>query len=523
MQQIKLLQEIRDRARTPPRLRFNGDQVPDPSEIRTSYEDDLFYLLDKTRDFDATDPRDKVFALLSMTRGLSAQAAIADYEQSVERVFVDLAETAISRSLSLDITSYKASANASDIESDPVRMPSWVPNFSKKRASPGPAFEGIYAANHPLNSHRRNLDGSMNLESPIFPEEFRFSDLGKGRGALNATGLLLAKITSTAIARGMPLPLKDMHDAPGQDHRSQIRAWSEYIAKQYHAQMQSRFEQWKLRRPTTFSTASHQLEASQHTTESLDIAHMSKLLFLFHVRMHKGLLCAPEDLPSPCSEASLQSMLRQELDLYRFLQSRYLDGGLAGDDPPPADHSRIAMLSLARVAVEAAAKRQRPQRLGEHIIIESISRDLSAEDPSLHYRNRKLNLEPTICKYFEEHFFELPPGPCPWPADGDLAIEALGRVATCKAFLAGLENFRMIYTDTGYLGFVNANLTIQPGDEIVLFNNTKSLKVLRQLPADGMEEEVYELIGDVHLHWPDVEHSCIHAYADKPQKEYTIV
>lgn len=79
MQKIKLLQAIRDRARTPPRLRLNGDQIPSPSEVRAAYEDDLFYLLDKTLEFDAADPRDKVFALLSMTRGLSAQVAIADY------------------------------------------------------------------------------------------------------------------------------------------------------------------------------------------------------------------------------------------------------------------------------------------------------------------------------------------------------------------------------------------------------------------------------------------------------------
>lgn len=110
MRQIKILQAIRERARTPPRLRLNGDQVPDSFEVRASYADDLFYLLDKTRDFDATDPRDKIFALLSMTRGLSAQVAIADYNQSVEGVFIDLAVTAVTRSLSLDITSYKAPA-----------------------------------------------------------------------------------------------------------------------------------------------------------------------------------------------------------------------------------------------------------------------------------------------------------------------------------------------------------------------------------------------------------------------------
>ncbi|KAL1590721.1 hypothetical protein WHR41_00699 [Cladosporium halotolerans] len=62
---LRVLQEIRAKARIPPRLRYAGNQLPGAFEIRQSYADNLFYLLNRTHNFDATDPRDKLFALLA--------------------------------------------------------------------------------------------------------------------------------------------------------------------------------------------------------------------------------------------------------------------------------------------------------------------------------------------------------------------------------------------------------------------------------------------------------------------------
>lgn len=98
---LRVLQEIRARARIPPRLRYAGNQLPGAFEIRQPYADDLFYLLNRTRDFEPTDPRDKLFALLGLTRGLSADLTVADYKRPVRDVFLELAETAMTRSHSL--------------------------------------------------------------------------------------------------------------------------------------------------------------------------------------------------------------------------------------------------------------------------------------------------------------------------------------------------------------------------------------------------------------------------------------
>lgn len=106
-----------------------GKQLPGAFQIRQSYADDLFYLLNRTRNFDATDPRDKLFALLGLTRGLSADLTVADYKRPVRDVFLELAETAITRSHSLDITSL-GSSPSSTYSTD--GLPSWVPDFSSK-------------------------------------------------------------------------------------------------------------------------------------------------------------------------------------------------------------------------------------------------------------------------------------------------------------------------------------------------------------------------------------------------------
>lgn len=241
MQQIKLLQAIRDRARTPPRLRLNGDQVPNSFEVRASYADDLFYLLDKTRDFDATDPRDKVFALLSMTRGLSAQVAVADYNQSVERVFIDLAETAVNRSLSLDITSYKAPATPSDLESTTLRLPSWVPDFSRKGASPMPAFDGISASKY--RSKVRHPEYHEVLELKLRSTLF-IKDRG-GRKILNAKGLCIALVNCTTTTESIfsqVASLSGTLDVTDQGPRQS--SWQQHFKEQYKAQMHSRCEQW---------------------------------------------------------------------------------------------------------------------------------------------------------------------------------------------------------------------------------------------------------------------------------------
>lgn len=500
MQQIKLLQAIRDRARTPPRLRMNGDQVPDPSEVRASYAEDLFYLLDKTRDFDATDPRDKIFALLSMTRGLSAQVAIADYNHSVEHVFIDLAVTAVTRSLSLDITSYKAPVTPSDLGSTTLRLPSWVPDFSEKGASLIPTFDGVLASQYRCKVEDPEYHESW--EQKLRPRLFSFEDKD-GRKVLNAKGLWIELVDSTTTSRGM---LPQVASFPGMsnvtDQGPQQSSWQQHIKEQYQAQMQSRCEEWM---SLPRSRILH-VETPSDASESQLVEHLAEAMLLFHARIHSGnLACCPADLASPCTRASLRSMLKQELDLARFLRSRCEHEEATGDQLQDfyAGNSHFAMSSLFQTAREAAKQRLAPGDLSAVHLLYAISNDLRFfQDPRLPQRfHKSFRTAMEDCM----KFLKLPGDPCPWPADGSTATEALGRLASCDKFFEDIMSYKMLTTDVGYLGFVNATLDIQRWDKIVLFENTASLKVVRELLGDDTRRPVFELIGDVYLHWPDVE------------------
>lgn len=520
MQHIKLLQAIRDRARTPPRLRLNGDQIPGPSEVRASYENDLFYFLDRTREFNASDPRDKVFALLSMTRGLSAQASIADYDQSVERVFTDLAVTAMTRSLSLDITSYKSPANPSDLESATLTLPSWVPDFSKRRVWLGPVFEGSNASRYRSVLLREEDSGRLQICSQTADATLFFGDR-VGRRILHVPGLCLARVKSAATTKGVPAQVTRLSDASNHVvHQSRNVSWEEYIKEQYQAQMQSRYTQWML---TQSTTSVHQMETSINTSVSRDETHIAEALFLFHARIHKeNTICCPTTVTSPCTRASLLSTLRQELDLARFLWTRYFTHEATKKlQDMDTGNSHHAMSSLFYLVSTAAKQRRASLDYDWNPFLDWISSD-RLESQGLHTFD---DLNRLTQKGLERCLdsLELPHGPCPWPSDGSLAIEALGRVASCDQFLKDILKFRMLETDVGYLGFVNADLEIQPNDQIVRFKDTARLKVLRRLPSDKKGEEFFELIGDVYLHWPDIETHQTETDLDKFWNNYAIV
>jgi hypothetical protein len=137
---LHTIQVIRDRARTPARLRNPHDTNSHSSLlIRTAQEDDLFYLLTETRDFYATDPRDKIYAFLGMARGFFAHMIVADYSVSIHDVSVLIAQAAITRSGSLDITSLKKPPTPYDLVVANEKLPSWAPGFSSVKAPELPA------------------------------------------------------------------------------------------------------------------------------------------------------------------------------------------------------------------------------------------------------------------------------------------------------------------------------------------------------------------------------------------------
>ncbi|KAM0719387.1 hypothetical protein Q7P37_005292 [Cladosporium fusiforme] len=488
MQQINLLQAIRVRVRTPPRLRFSGNRVPRPSVVRASYEDDLFYFLDRTRDFDATDPRDKIFALLNMTRGLSAQVATADYEQPVESVFIDLARTAMSRSLSLDITSYKSSANPSELTSGASNLPSWVPDFSRKRKLPVPRFElrRIYSS------------GSVDIEAIQFWTDH------EGNNVLSATGLGLAEITSVA---SVPF----LHGAPSQNQQADesIASW-EHIAASYQKQMESRV--------ALFLDGQR---SSEEFSLPPNVMQIAEALFLLHVRMHHGdETCHSAGFPSHCTRNSLESILTQELDLHKFLQSQPYSNQHGRFHLRGAGNSPFAMLSLLSAVMkrnDGIQELEVPTGSRRHY-------DLFAKLERSHFYLEDFEHATLLrfCGLLQDNP-NLPREPCQWQTSGSLAVEALGRVACCDQFLEEVRSLRMVETDAGVLGFATTDTKIQPGDEVVFFDKTASLKVVRRVPGNDTEERRFELRGDVYLHWPDMERAGPKAYEDRLWQRYALV
>ncbi|KAK3996171.1 heterokaryon incompatibility protein-domain-containing protein [Cladorrhinum sp. PSN332] len=83
----------------------------------------LIRLLQGTRDYDASDPRDKLYALLGMALDVSTELLVPDYSKSAETVFRNLVEFMITSRRSLDIISSGRLALAAP------GQPTWLPDW----------------------------------------------------------------------------------------------------------------------------------------------------------------------------------------------------------------------------------------------------------------------------------------------------------------------------------------------------------------------------------------------------------
>ncbi|KAM0424974.1 hypothetical protein ACHAPT_009775 [Fusarium lateritium] len=86
----------------------------------------LVYLLRCTRGYQATDPRDKLFALLGLASDIGSEDFFPDYSKPVQRVWEDLVKFMVTRRRSLDIIcSAQFSAPSPDIPGLQSWLPSW--------------------------------------------------------------------------------------------------------------------------------------------------------------------------------------------------------------------------------------------------------------------------------------------------------------------------------------------------------------------------------------------------------------
>jgi hypothetical protein len=111
----------------------------------------LIYLMRSLRKFGATDPRDKVFALLGIAGDADALGLRPDYRKSCEEVYTELALTFIRNG-------YHDPLSLSDSSRDITDLPSWAPDWSTK------------SCRHPLQE--RSLDRSIHPLTAILEPNF---------------------------------------------------------------------------------------------------------------------------------------------------------------------------------------------------------------------------------------------------------------------------------------------------------------------------------------------------------------
>lgn len=85
----------------------------------------LLDTLGRNRFRNATDPRDKVFAMLSLVRPAIAEELLPDYEASVKKVYIEAAMKAIKWTASLQLFTYISKRGTPEYQ-----LPSWVPDWS---------------------------------------------------------------------------------------------------------------------------------------------------------------------------------------------------------------------------------------------------------------------------------------------------------------------------------------------------------------------------------------------------------
>ncbi|KAH7330418.1 heterokaryon incompatibility protein-domain-containing protein [Rhexocercosporidium sp. MPI-PUGE-AT-0058] len=111
-----------------PRNPFSSILTEFPEEvekIRTNQQSSIQSWITSTEHFHATDPRDKIYALLSLSPPLQAAHIIPDYNASVADVYVTATARCIIRSQDLTVLHFDV-----DNKSDEHDLPSWVCDYS---------------------------------------------------------------------------------------------------------------------------------------------------------------------------------------------------------------------------------------------------------------------------------------------------------------------------------------------------------------------------------------------------------
>jgi Heterokaryon incompatibility protein (HET) len=168
---------------------------------------DLQYLLPYVQRFDSTDPRDKIFGLLSMASSNITSLA-ADYAAEADDIYTDLACQLIEKGWTLDVLGFCGVSGDFD-------LPSWVPDWT--------------ATGRPTPFLRHTLNTSGSLERLYHATDDTTFDgfIDKEEGTLYASGFEFDALEWTSVPR---------YFNSGQDNDiahhwavSALGMWSKYI------------------------------------------------------------------------------------------------------------------------------------------------------------------------------------------------------------------------------------------------------------------------------------------------------
>jgi hypothetical protein len=109
-------------------------EVPGPLALEPGFRNaDFLTLLHTTRNCEATDPKDKIFAILGLVDRRTRSQVPVDYSRSIVDIYTNVATAVIAERKSLDIIQYGC-GNGS--VSQLMGLPSWVPDWSKLSVRP---------------------------------------------------------------------------------------------------------------------------------------------------------------------------------------------------------------------------------------------------------------------------------------------------------------------------------------------------------------------------------------------------
>ena len=113
---------------TPESLRHLNDDVRKIDRFTT---DSIYSLLAMSRSKNATDERDKVYALLALAQDGVAKTVQPDYsaENTISKVFCDVAEECVRQGYGLELLHYSGNDHVTE------GLPSWVPDWSRQTRS----------------------------------------------------------------------------------------------------------------------------------------------------------------------------------------------------------------------------------------------------------------------------------------------------------------------------------------------------------------------------------------------------